>query len=336
MVMRKITLLALWLMSGFSSFSSLSRVSEASSGTAFAQAQTPEAEQDHQGQHQDTQDHSVHEHSDHEHRTQDQDNHNPKLEDHGAHAGHSASDGTVTYGDSKHAHSDHSAHGMGFLTVKALDIAGFVSFFSFSFFVSLHCALMCAPLVCSVLGPNSHYRRKELWLYNLGRGLAYLSMGFVLGFLGEALGSWSRGLGLFLSWFIGLSLVLAALSYLFPGRWKVGVSLRGSPIRSLPGKILAKLQAKDQVKSSFYLGLMTVLLPCMTLTPALAAASGSGSAGGGLITMLAFYLGTLPVMILGPGLSGSVLGSLPQGAGRKVGALFLLVAAGITIWRGYH
>jgi sulfite exporter TauE/SafE len=99
---------------------------------------------------------------------------------------------------------------------------------------------------------------------------------------------------------------------------------------------LASLRARDQVKSSLYLGLITVFLPCMTLTPALGAAAASGSAGGGLITMLAFFLGTLPVMLVGPGLSGSVLSKLPQGGGRKVGAIFLLLAAGITIWRGYH
>lgn len=84
------------------------------------------------------------------------------------------------------------------------------------------------------------------------------------------------------------------------------------------------------------LGLLTVLLPCMTLTPALTMAAASGSGPSGAITMLAFALGTWPVMTFASGMPNLILSSLGGKTPRRLGAVFLLVAGFITIFRIMH
>ncbi len=236
-----------------------------------------------------------------------------------------------------HAHMHNMPSAINHL--NAFDFSGFASIFSFSFLASFHCALMCAPLVCALLGPKSHFKNRELWLYNLGRGISYTCMGLFLGTIGLALKSWSQSLGVLISWSIGIFLILAALKYWFPTL--AGYFLKNKTAMNLIGKLPIKLfrpnpNSNASGASMFVLGLTTVLLPCMTLTPTLAMAAATQSGVSGALTMLAFFAGTVPAMLLSPGLSATILRKLPVEKARKMGAIFLLLAGIITIWRNYH
>jgi sulfite exporter TauE/SafE len=90
----------------------------------------------------------------------------------------------------------------------------------------------------------------------------------------------------------------------------------------------------------FGLGAITVLLPCMTLSSAVAAAAMTGDAVRGSLVMLGFVAGTLPVMVAAPVLSTTMSGYLSNrislSIARRIGGVLLLVASGITVLRVFH
>jgi hypothetical protein len=178
---------------------------------------------------------------------------------------------------------------------------------------------MCGPIVCAVLGPNSHFKKLDLWLYNLGRLTAYALVGLLLGSISKVIGST-------IAWIVGILLILIAI---LP--WEIPTpTLTG---KFGPARFVSMLNRCPPRIRSLGLGGMTSLLPCMTLTPAYALAAGSGHPSTGALFMVAFGLGTLPIMLLAPTLSQTTVSKLPKNFGKIVARVFLLLAGSITIWR---
>lgn len=209
-------------------------------------------------------------------------------------------------------------------------LAGFVGILTYSFFVSLHCVAMCSPLVCARLGPRTTWRSPGLWLYNSGRLLSYTMMGALAGLVGQSFFSISGSVGSVVSRFLALALVLWGASLWIPAlaangnQW--GVLLQDRFLRLLP--------AAGAGKGDFSLGLLTVFLPCMTLGPALLTSITMASALQGSLLMLAFFLGTLPAMVVGPALQTFVLRGRGQIWTGRIAGSFLILAGVITWLRG--
>ena len=161
-----------------------------------------------------------------------------------------------------------------------------------------HCAAMCGGIAASL----SLQQRGGWWVAlqpNLGRVLGYTLAGAVVGGLGHGLLDVARmpALGLALRATVGVVLVFAALrlldqhgrlnSFRGPGarlwRW-----LRPLQRRLLPANTAGRRMA---------LGLLWGWMPCGLSTTLLAAAWLQASAAHGALTMAAFGLGTLPVML---------------------------------------
>ena len=164
---------------------------------------------------------------------------------------------------------------------------GLIAIFSLSFASSLHCGLMCGPLVCSSLNKRVSLKSRGIWLYNLGRICSYTTMGSILGYFGQNLFLYLPNFTSILANIIGVVFIGIGLKKFLEIRLKRTISVFHPRVISYIPKALG----------DFSLGFFTVLLPCMTLTPALTCAAVVGSPIKGALLMLAFSLGTLPTML---------------------------------------
>jgi len=159
---------------------------------------------------------------------------------------------------------------------------------------SLHCAGMCGPLACSLLpvrGDRSDAQTVST-VYHVCRLAGYGVLGAVAGGLGRAPLSWvSQSALRWLPWVLVLFFVALAL------RWD-----RYLPKPAALGRLTWKLQAwvrgRSRVQAAAAMGLATPLLPCGPLYFLVGLALLSGSALRGVEFMLAFGLGTVPLLWL--------------------------------------
>ncbi|MHB1306351.1 MAG: sulfite exporter TauE/SafE family protein [Limisphaerales bacterium] len=157
---------------------------------------------------------------------------------------------------------------------------------------SLHCAGMCGPLAIAlpVAGATPIAYLAGRISYNLGRVLTYGVLGLFFGLIGRSL--MLAGLQRWVS--IGLGVLL--LAGLLGSRQ---LSLTG-PVSRLVSRLksaMAGLLHRRSVGALGVLGLLNGLLPCGLVYVAGAAATTTHSTLDGFAYMLAFGLGTVPLML---------------------------------------
>lgn len=197
---------------------------------------------------------------------------------------------------------------------------------------SPHCAGMCGGLVavCTASGDGAR-SRGALWIYHLARLLSYAAVGALAGSLGLAL---DLGGGL-----VGMQRIAAIAAGATIALVGVGMLLRlaGMPLGCVrvPRRLSALLAAVQRramahgpATRSAIIGVATPLLPCGWLWAFAAVAAGAASPLWGAIVMVAFWLGTVPILTaVGLGLSW-----IPAGVKRHLAA----VAAVAMIAVGLH
>lgn len=196
---------------------------------------------------------------------------------------------------------------------------------------SLHCLGMCGPIVLMLptgTGSKIAFLLGRL-AYNLGRIITYAIMGAICGMLGHLV--MLAGLQQVLSIAAGIVILLI---FITPRRFIRRVS--PSFVRSLTGKlqkIWSKLLGSAGVLSLLLIGLLNGLLPCGLVYVSLAAASTTGSAIGGLLYMVIFGLGTIPLMLVFSLFSGLLPNRIRLWATKliPIGAIVLAV---LLILRG--
>jgi len=157
-----------------------------------------------------------------------------------------------------------------------------------SFLGSWHCAGMCGPFA-ALTGS-----RGQLWQYHLGRLIAYVALGAASGALGKVFlitpFAWLRTLGAIA---IASMLILLGLQYYF----NLGTN-NSSHTRAgvLFQSIYRKLYRFKVARTSFMIGLMAGILPCVWLYTYVLAAVSSQSPMAGSIVMSLFWLGGLPAL----------------------------------------
>jgi sulfite exporter TauE/SafE len=161
---------------------------------------------------------------------------------------------------------------------------------------SLHCAGMCGPLACSVVPLRGSAGRQIAdvqivnGLYHLARLAGYAALGALAGALGRLPMAWLGGGVLpYLPWLLVVFFVAVAL------RWD-----RHLPRVPFLGNIYLRVHGWGRVRSpaaaAAALGLATPLLPCGPLYMVVALTMLAGSALRGMEFMLAFGLGTVPLL----------------------------------------
>jgi len=157
---------------------------------------------------------------------------------------------------------------------------------------SAHCAGMCGPLVISLAcarGGTGHAWMSPL-IYQFGRLAAYLFIGAGFAALGTAfsLAGWQQALSM-----VAGCLILAAL---FVGpRWTGGRWLT-QWIQWVKSSFAAKIHSPGW-RATMGLGFINGFLPCGLVYVAGASAAAYGHAVAAMAFMLAFGLGTFPMML---------------------------------------
>lgn len=193
---------------------------------------------------------------------------------------------------------------------------------------SLHCASMCGGFCTAVTatsGNSPRSRRIGALLYHLGRLLGYVTLALVAGAVGlglqgaGSLAGLRNGAGVV----TGLVLIAMALRTLRRPRSETLVQIGGAPRASRVQRGLTALLRRGGRLGAVGIGLASALLPCGWLWGFVIAAAGTGTLGGSMLFMGAFWLGTLPALLS----VGAVAGWLRTRLGRyapKVTAAVLL------------
>lgn len=156
---------------------------------------------------------------------------------------------------------------------------------STSFLGSFHCAAMCGP-VASLMSTRRH-----LLSYNLGRLCGYMLMGALAGSLGQFfLSSSIESLRWISVSLLALILFLLGLTKLFP-RHPLWLHRTQKTF-----KIPVAWAEVFRSQTGFVVGSLTALLPCGWLYTFILAAVATRSAWGGALTLLLFWLGSVPAL----------------------------------------
>ena len=194
---------------------------------------------------------------------------------------------------------------------------------------SLHCAGMCGPLACSLMPVRGDRADAQTvsTVYHLARLGAYATLGALAGGLGAAPLTWiSQSALRGLPWVLVLFFVALAL------RWDRHLP-KLLALTRVTWRLQTWLRGRSRVEAAAAMGLATPLLPCGPLYFLLTLALLSGSALRGAEFMLAFGLGTVPLLWLAQSRSVWIRSRLnPLWLGRVRLALALAVALVIS-WR---
>jgi uncharacterized protein len=159
---------------------------------------------------------------------------------------------------------------------------------------SLHCAGMCGPLACALLpgrGDRSDANTVST-VYQLSRMAGYAALGGLAGGLGRAPLEWmSQPTLRWLPWLFVFFFVAVAL------RWDRHLP-KFAAVTRLTWKLQLWTRGQSRVSAAAVVGFATPLLPCGPLYFVVALALVSGSALRGIEFMLAFGLGTVPLLWL--------------------------------------
>lgn len=160
--------------------------------------------------------------------------------------------------------------------------------FSLGIASSLHCLGMCGPLVMAVPFPKLKNREVTKVLYFMGKALAYVVLGALIGILGLK-SIWGNAQQ-YVSIFSGVLLILLSLLPFLKQNIKFGI------VQSRLTFVLQNMQVQPKARYFLQLGFLNGLLPCGMVYIALTTALASGSPLNGSLAMLAFGLGTTPVL----------------------------------------
>ncbi|MDX6189815.1 sulfite exporter TauE/SafE family protein [Flavobacterium sp. Fl-318] len=171
------------------------------------------------------------------------------------------------------------------------------SAFIFGLISSFHCIGMCGPIAMMLPVDRTNEAKKsaQIITYHLGRLTAYATIGLLFGLLGRVF--FLAGLQQKMSIFIGVAMILVVL---IPEK-TISKYNFSKPVYKIISKIKSSLGShfkNKSYKSLFLIGLLNGFLPCGMVYVALFGAMAMQSAGLGVLYMLLFGLGTVPLMTL--------------------------------------
>lgn len=202
---------------------------------------------------------------------------------------------------------------------------------------SLHCVGMCGPIAFMLpVDRTSNYKKfSQIFIYHLGRLLAYGIIGLVFGLLGKGL--YIFGIQQKLSIIMGIvMIVLVLLPYKTFGRYNFS-----KPVYGLISKVKNRLGKELQKKTPdafLTIGFLNGFLPCGLVYMALFGAIAMGNPWEGSLYMVLFGMGTIPLMTTVVFFSGILKGSAKKRIQQLIpvfvvviGALFILRGLGLGI-----
>jgi len=222
---------------------------------------------------------------------------------------------------------------------------GLVPVFVVGLLGSVHCAGMCGGIVGALsLAPSSGRTAPvrvvpmvsarpalaNVMAYNVGRIGSYMLAGALAGGIGAGAGSLARLPALQAGGYWMANLMLALLGLYLMDAWRGLARLEqgGQLVWRHVQPLLRRLQPFDSPRKLLAAGALWGWLPCGMVYSVLVTAMLSGSATGGALVMLAFGLGTLP-MLLGLGLLGARVRACLRVRGVRVACGALVLGFGL-------
>ena len=165
----------------------------------------------------------------------------------------------------------------------------------FGLISSLHCIGMCGPIVMMLPVDRKNKTKKaaQILTYHFGRILAYASIGFIFGLLGQ--GFFMAGFQQQLSIFVGILMIVFVL---VPSKITAKYNFSNAIFRII-GNVKAVLRNQFKNKSYqslFAIGFLNGFLPCGMLYVALFGAIAMQSPFFGSLYMILFGFGTIPLL----------------------------------------
>jgi len=197
---------------------------------------------------------------------------------------------------------------------------------------SFHCVGMCGPIafMLPVDRTNVYKKTGQIFLYHLGRLLAYGSIGLAFGFIGKSL--YLFGMQQQLSIVIGILMIIVVLTpYKTFNKYNFS-----RPLFKLISKIKSALGTalKKKTPDTFLtIGFLNGFLPCGLVYMAVFGAIASANVAQGGLYMVLFGLGTIPLMTTAIYL-GNFLNIKVRKHIRKAIPVFVVVMGCLFIIRG--
>jgi len=211
---------------------------------------------------------------------------------------------------------------------------GYGILFVVGLLTSLHCVAMCGGINLSVCvaqkfdkEDNSKFAKlKPSLMYNAGRVISYTIIGGLVGALGSVFSISNTG-SAFISILAGTFMVIMGLNMLniFPWLRKLNPHM--------PKVFANKIHSEKKNKGPFVVGLLNGLMPCGPLQAMQLYALGTGSFIAGSLSMLAFSLGTVP-LLFAFGALGSLLSAKFSKNMIKASAMLVIVLGFVMFTRG--
>ncbi|HLE28983.1 MAG TPA: sulfite exporter TauE/SafE family protein [Anaerolineales bacterium] len=214
--------------------------------------------------------------------------------------------------------------------------------FTASLMGSVHCAAMCGGFTLSLARPGqAGSSLARMTVYHAGKLFTYVFIGLAAGLAGAAMldNPAIRVAQIAFSALAGVLIVVVGLQTLglVPGQSLVGRLSSGLWLGPFLGPFFQAFRAQaagaqlgrgraSPLQGAFFLGLFNGFLPCGLVYAFALAAAGTGSPLAAMLTMLAFGLGTVP-MLVAIGLGGTALAMWRASRLRPT----LLRAAGVLV-----
>ncbi|WP_043197273.1 sulfite exporter TauE/SafE family protein [Pseudomonas putida] len=200
-----------------------------------------------------------------------------------------------------------------------------------------HCLGMCGGLMGALtlaIPPEQRGRRLRLLLaYNLGRILSYASAGLLLGLAGWAVASSPAALALR----VVAALLLIAMGLYLAGWWSglTRIEALGRGLWRHIQPVASRLLPVSSLPRALLLGALWGWLPCGLVYSTLLWAASQGNAGYSAALMLAFGLGTWPVL-LATGLAAERVNALLRRRSVRVAGGVMVMLFGVWTLPGPH
>ncbi|MGE8062776.1 sulfite exporter TauE/SafE family protein [Pseudomonas sp. NPDC089547] len=200
-----------------------------------------------------------------------------------------------------------------------------------------HCLGMCGGLMGALtlaIPPEQRGKRLRLLMaYNLGRILSYACAGLLLGLAGWAVASSPAALALR----VVAALLLIAMGLYLAGWWSglTRIEALGRGLWRHIQPVASRLLPVSSLPRALLLGALWGWLPCGLVYSTLLWAASQGNAGYSAALMLAFGLGTWPVL-LATGLAAQRVNALLRRRSVRVAGGLLVMLFGIWTMPGPH
>lgn len=207
----------------------------------------------------------------------------------------------------------------------------------FGLISSFHCVGMCGPIAMMLPVDRNNQAKKVIQIitYHLGKLIAYGSLGLIFGLLGKTF--YLAGMQQQLSIFVGILMIVVAL---VPEKVFAKYNF-SKPVYKVITKVKSSLGQqfkKKSYKSLFTIGLLNGFLPCGMVYVAIFGATAMQSVSLGILYMILFGIGTIPMLtavvyisnILSFSLRGKIQKTIPIVA-VVIGMLFIIRGLGLDI-----